>query len=429
MFRTPLLEEPLVTGPDPMKRRQIVIGLAIVLLAGCSDSKPQPTSPGPDARSRGDDADAGRGGTGGGAAGTDGPAGGSGGPGADAGGGVDAPAGGPTEARPDVVADRADGGGVADAPVATSDSSPADLRRTSDASSSDGRFRYPDPAGELCGNSRHTLAKSPAEVLDRSNSMQEFTVAPATKWDDATDAVEAVMAVNPSVAWGLKLFPTGVGECALGPDVEVPVRFAGAAFVAAAMDAAGPPLGMLGDGTPTDQAINVAAGYLKTVTSALPKYIVLVTDGIPSCSDQDPDTTIQAIADAAAAGFPTFVIGIGDEDGSDLEALDEMAVAGGKPRAAMPRFYPAANRAELDAVLEAIAVSITTCVFPLAARPLDPEYVGVTVDSALVPRDPSHQQGWDYTTNGMAVEIFGSVCTDLKNGTATSVGVHFGCPN
>jgi hypothetical protein len=123
------------------------------------------------------------------------------------------------------------------------------------------------------------------------------------------------------------------------------------------------------------------------------------------------------------------VIGIGDDQGADIPTLDRMAVAGGKPRAGMPRFYPAANRAELDAVLEAITVSITTCVFPLAAPPLDREYVGVTVDSRLIPRDPSHVQGWDYTMNGMAVEIFGSECTDLKNGAAMSVGVHFGCPN
>jgi hypothetical protein len=95
----------------------------------------------------------------------------------------------------------------------------------------------------------------------------------------------------------------------------------------------------------------------------------------------------------------------------------------------MPRFYPVANRAELDAVLQAITVAITTCVFPLAAPPLDRDYVGVTVDSRLIPRDPSHVQGWDYTMNGKSVEIFGSECADLKSGAAMSVGVHYGCPN
>jgi hypothetical protein len=292
------------------------------------------------------------------------------------GGGVDAAAGATADARPDAVADQVDGGGVADAPVVATEAGPTDLRPVRDTAASDGRFRYPDPAGELCGNSKHTLAKAPAEVLvvlDRSASMDEFTLPPATKWDDATDAVKLVMAANPGIAWGIKLFPTADVECALSPDVEVPIRFGAAASVAAVMDAAGPPMGFLGAGTPTDKAINVAAGYLKTIKSAPPKYIVLVTDGIPSCSDErDPDTTIKAIADAAAAGFQTFVIGIGDDQGADIPTLDKMAVAGGKPRAGMPRFYPAANRTELDAVLETITVSITSLRIPAgcpAARP------------------------------------------------------------
>jgi hypothetical protein len=208
-----------------MKRRHTIVALAVAVLAGCSDSKPTPAGSGP----------AGGGGTGGGASGT-------GGRGAGAGGGVDAAAGATAEARPDAVADRVDGGGVADAPVVATEAGPTDLRPVRDTAASDGRFRYPDPAGELCGNSKHALAKSPAEVLvvlDRSASMDEFTLPPATKWDDATDAVKLVMAANPGIAWGIKLFPTADVECALSPDVEVPTRFGAAASVAAVMDAAG----------------------------------------------------------------------------------------------------------------------------------------------------------------------------------------------
>jgi hypothetical protein len=51
-----------------------------------------------------------------------------------------------------------------------------------------------------------------------------------------------------------------------------------------------------------------------------------------------------------------------------------------------------------------------------------------TVDGQLIPRDPTHAEGWDYSMKGLGVEIFGSACTDLKNGAALSVGVHYGCP-
>ena len=52
----------------------------------------------------------------------------------------------------------------------------------------------------------------------------------------------------------------------------------------------------------------------------------------------------------------------------------------------------------------------------------------MTIDGQLIARDPAHAQGWDYVMNGKGVEIFGSSCTDLKKGTAQSVGVHYGCP-
>jgi hypothetical protein len=67
-------------------------------------------------------------------------------------------------------------------------------------------------------------------------------------------------------------------------------------------------------------------------------------------------------------------------------------------------------------------------VFPLAVPPLDPGFVGVTVDGQLIPRDPAHADGWDYVMNGKGVEIFGPACSDLENGNSLEVGVHYGCP-
>ena len=323
-----------------------------------------------------------------------------------------------------------------DALVGGAEGGAADLRPTRDTTPlPDGPYHYPDPAGQLCGNTKHTLAKSTAQVmlvLDRSSSMTDPIIPPTSKWDDAKDAVERAMAANPNIAWGLKLFPTGTPEvdnegkeCDVSGTVEVPPGFGTPAAIAAAM-ARSAPHDL--SGTPTDRAMNVAASGLKASTIPLPRYIVLVTDGVPTCAGEGPGEAIKAIAAAAAAGIPTFVIGIWDSDIDSIATLDKMAIAGGKPRAELRKYYPANNRAQLDGALAAITLAITNCVFPLAVPPLDANFVGVTVDGQLIARDPTHAEGWDYVTNGKGVEIFGSACADLKNGAAQSVGVHYGCP-
>jgi hypothetical protein len=206
-----------------MKRRHVIIGLAVALLAGCSDSKLSPDGSGPDARPTANDAAGGRGGSGAGGgmgaggAGTGGAAGGTGGRGADA-GGVDAPAGGTGDARSD-AAGRADGGGIADAPVGATDSGPPDGRRASDVRSSDARFRYPDPAGQLCGHSQHTLAKSRrrcwwcsiVRARWRSSRCRRHQVGRRERRRQAGDGGE------PQHAWASSCSPRLDVECGLGP--------------------------------------------------------------------------------------------------------------------------------------------------------------------------------------------------------------------
>jgi hypothetical protein len=401
-----------------MRPRRTTIGLALALLGGCSSSNTAPpVADRADAAAPIRTEDGGR-----------------------TVGEVDAAGGdGIADGIADAVAGGVDGGGGAGAV----DAAAADLRPTRDARSlPDGPYRYPDPSGQLCGSSSHTLARTPAQVmlvLDRSSSMdQEIQLFPTrTKWDEATAAVKEALAANPQIAWGLKLFPSVAPEdeeidhgCDVTPQVEAPVGFGSLAGIAGVMDKSPP---SFGSDTPTKLAMEVAARNLKSSTIPLPKYILLVTDGAPNCDGDDEvvsrNNAIKAIEAAAAAGIPTFVLGITDVgDDEAIATLDRMAVAGGKPRAGMPRYYPAVNRAQLDGALAAIALAVTSCVFPLAAPPLDPGFVGVTVDGQLIARDPTHTQGWDYVMNGKGVEIFGPECNDLKNGTALSVGVHYGCP-
>ena len=451
----------------PTKRMQIwmkthlAIGLALALLSGC-DTGPHPVRPGrpdaaagtdggsggfgggggsrPDAAGSGGSGGFGSGGSGGFGSGGSGGRGGTGGSGGTGGqdAGFDAPDSGETGDTPDVAVDSpmADAVDGADAPPADAPGPDVVEAHPHDATVPDGGWRYPNPDGRLCGNSKHTLGKTPAEfliVLDRSGSMAALTTPPRTRWDDARDAVYDAVLASQNFAWGVKLFPMGPGSCTIGPSVEVPVAFSSGPALQAAIDPAGPPGGPLGNGTPTESALRAGTAYLKTVTSMLPKYLLLVTDGAPTClgdnpSARDEANAIAAITDAAAAGFRTFVIGIATAT-ADIDTLNKMADAGGTARAGATHYYPASNRADLDAAIQTITRAVTNCVFPLVTKPLDPDFVGVTVGGSLIPRDLDWIEGWDYTNSGTAIEIHGSACETLKTGMTLNVGIHFGCPN
>jgi hypothetical protein len=298
----------------------------------------------------------------------------------------------------------------------------------------DGQFYYPSLDGKLCGSDEYQLPKFTAEVLvllDRSGSMAGM-LGNSTKWDDAAAVVKATVTNSSNVSWGLKLFPTGSQACGASATVEVPLAPGSAAAIGIAVDGAGPPMGTLGEGTPITATMKAATTHLQSLTPTGPKHIVLVTDGAPSCLNGNPNSrdeaqAIAAIQSAAKAGFKTLVIGIATA-AADVATLDKMAVAGGAPRAGTPRYYPAGSQAELSAVLDGIVASLTPCVFPLANRPLDPNYVTVTVGNAPLIRDLSHQQGWDYVNNGAAIQIYGNSCEDLKKGAAQGAGIFYGCP-
>lgn len=116
--------------------------------------------------------------------------------------------------------------------------------------------------------------------------------------------------------------------------------------IANAIAATGP-----GGNTPTRDAITNGGSYLAGLTDTNPKYLLLATDGLPncpvgcsgmarpssSCTMTDNPTedmaAEQAVLAAAAHGFKTFVIGIGNVS-TAVATLDAMAVGGGEAQAA-----------------------------------------------------------------------------------------------
>jgi hypothetical protein len=301
-------------------------------------------------------------------------------------------------------------------------------------------------SGMNCAAVNQPVNKLPPDILlilDKSGSMNDSadgtctgTCGANSKWSQTTAALMQVLTDTDSgVNWGLKYFTSpGGGMCTVNPGADVPIAGNNAGAINASIGGTTP-----GNSTPTRIAVQTGAAYMGTVNDANPKFLLLATDGLPNCMPgcsgqtgcQASDMTgaIQAVTDAATAGFPTFVVGIATTSDATSDAtLTGMANAGGKPRAGTPTYYPVMNQADLVAALNAIVVIAGTCVFTIPPPPnsdTDQMHIGVQVNGSEISRDTSHNNGWDYTGTNQ-VTVYGSSCNAIMAGTAT-VAIVFKC--
>src|SRR5437764_834880 len=109
---------------------------------------------------------------------------------------------------------------------------------------------------------------------------------------------------------GTKPVQSVVGAGGSGVTSAIDIKIA--AMNGTAMNSAITALTPAGKGTPTADAITQGAAYLATLTDTNPKYLLLATDGEPTCLGTSKDSTnagpaaVTAIANALKAGFPTF---------------------------------------------------------------------------------------------------------------------------
>jgi hypothetical protein len=189
--------------------------------------------------------------------------------------------------------------------------------------------------------------------------------------------------------------------------------------------------------------------YLASLPSDKQKYILLATDGQPTCAGGDPllgggdpDTDDfpsgpAAVAEVAAMGIKVPVVGIAFSktwDPTNLKdnevALNDMAKAGGMPRPTDPAYYAANSSADLAAAFAQITGIVISCTFDLKGmKPPAPDNVAVKIDGAKVPRDKTHTEGWDYDADQANVVIYGQACDQLKTAATSNVNVQiiFGC--
>ena len=270
------------------------------------------------------------------------------------------------------------------------------------------------------------------------------------KWTNVKAALESFV-TNPSYAdlgIGLQFFPIRQ-QCnvsdyqalavALGPEAQV------SGPITQALDAQ-----MMAGGTPTVPLLQGLVAYLQAHPNPAHKpVLVLATDGVPDSAcispvdGETPNTLANAIAVAAAAyaatpSISTFVIGVG----SELSALDGIAMAGGTGQAtlvdtggnAQQQFLSALDAARRTAIPCDFAIPMDTAVDPAntnvvyapASAP-EQQFVFVT-NAAGCSQAPTNGWYFDDPTTPTKVILCDAACDLVKADDRGQVNVVFGCP-
>ena len=262
------------------------------------------------------------------------------------------------------------------------------------------------------------------------------------RWSPSISAIKSLATqLEGTVRFGLTTFPgEGAGgrglfaeqlSCTPGT-VSVPIGSNNAAAIGAALDAT-EPLGA----TPTGPTLDAIREQFNNAVfdpdrPPQPKYVLLVTDGAPTCPNTygsgvarpggepaDRQATVKAIDDLLADRVKTYVVGYDAQLDSGFQAaLNEFAQHGGTER-----FRPVQDEQSLVAELESIATNLVECSYKLEEAPDDPKYVKVIIDNAqLNLGDPN---GW--SIEGGTITVRGAACEGLQDGLVHDVSVTVEC--
>jgi Mg-chelatase subunit ChlD len=104
---------------------------------------------------------------------------------------------------------------------------------------------------------------------------------------------------------------------------------------------------------------------------------------------------------------------------TNFEALDRLAQFGG---AGLKKALVAESSEELEAAIATVSQQVRTCRFAVPdvldpAKNLNPFAIEFLVNGVAVPRDRTHQNGWDFANgNTSQAEMYGEPCTAIRAG-------------
>ena len=254
---------------------------------------------------------------------------------------------------------------------------------------------------------------------------------PNSKWELMIPALNDVITrTDATVNWGIFYLGDEAAMCGVATAPIVPI---------AAQNATALTTSLTGNqfngqvGTPTRRAIQGAVSYLTGLADTNPKFLLLATDGQPNCATasslqtDDSAGTQQAVADALAAGIPTFVVGIGNTNAA--ATLNQVAIAGGRPQTGgATSYYQVNDAAALSSALGTIVGQAASCTFNIGAAPdgTTPAGLGVFGDGNRITMDPTN--GWSFKDATMtSIILNGPICDQVMSGTVHDVTVAFVC--
>jgi hypothetical protein len=272
-------------------------------------------------------------------------------------------------------------------------------------------------------------------VLDKSGSMSEAAGA-TTKMAALKAAVSDLLDQGDGqIRFGLSTFPS---DSSCGPG-SISVECSDTSINTIRLRVNG--LNANG-GTPTGETLQAADAYQGLHDAARRNFVLLVTDGIPTCPnadghmppnstqqqlDQDAALALQAVQTLHGNGIDTFVIGLGEGTAANPTLLNQMAEAGGQPRVGDPKYYQVNSQSELQQVLTSIGGMVIGCNLALGTVPEYPNYLWVFFNGVQVPRDKTHANGWDYDGTNNQINFYGGYCDQLRTGAVTNVDIKMGC--
>lgn len=304
----------------------------------------------------------------------------------------------------------------------------------------------PDSCGSLRLEQDVEITRHPGNLLiifDQSISMND-------PWESTTKIVaaqtalkNAITTLQDSLTVGAIFFPTvgcipALPGVAVDP-IESPQQIAfqpGPMFLQAWNTHWTNLGGMLGIGTPMNEAFDRAEVAIQNAKLTGDLAVVAFTDGAPNCFPDETMTMIPTMPEPArAAGWlankkiRTYVVGLPGADGVDV--LNQVAVAGGTMQYILPD-DPAMLEAKLrEVVSETVKMGFDSCSINLnpPADPVDKLQMVVEEKGmrSRVDRMLSADAGWTITPDGAHVEITGRLCDDAKAGRFESITFEYGC--